>query len=50
MTFADRVRRGEVSGRVRVVGGADAALRAAAAARVGEVTVLDGPVLASARA
>ncbi|HWJ84827.1 MAG TPA: aldehyde dehydrogenase family protein, partial [Cellulomonas sp.] len=47
-TFAARVARGDVSGRVRVVGGPDAGLRAAAAGRVGEVTVLDGPVLASA--
>jgi RHH-type transcriptional regulator, proline utilization regulon repressor / proline dehydrogenase / delta 1-pyrroline-5-carboxylate dehydrogenase len=46
--FTDRVRRGEVGGRVRVVGGSERGLRAAAAERVGEVTVLDGPVLASA--
>jgi RHH-type proline utilization regulon transcriptional repressor/proline dehydrogenase/delta 1-pyrroline-5-carboxylate dehydrogenase len=44
--FAARVRRGGVTGRVRVVGSAPG-LRGAAATRVGEVTVLDGPVLAS---
>ncbi|MEN0128216.1 MAG: bifunctional proline dehydrogenase/L-glutamate gamma-semialdehyde dehydrogenase [Brevundimonas sp.] len=47
-TFANRVARGEVVGRVRVVGGSEPALRAAAARNVGQVTVLDGPVLASA--
>ncbi|WP_034648062.1 bifunctional proline dehydrogenase/L-glutamate gamma-semialdehyde dehydrogenase [Cellulomonas sp. HZM] len=52
--FARRVQLGAgssaapVVGRVRVVGGAEPALRAAAAARAGEVTLLDGPVLASA--
>ncbi|ROS31257.1 proline dehydrogenase family protein [Cellulomonas sp. PhB150] len=46
--FAGRVARGDVSGRIRVLGGPDDALRAAAAGRAGEVTVLDGPVLASA--
>ncbi|MCV2394589.1 bifunctional proline dehydrogenase/L-glutamate gamma-semialdehyde dehydrogenase [Actinotalea sp. M2MS4P-6] len=45
-TFAARVASGEVTGRVRVVGDVDG-LREAATARVGEVTVLDGPVLAS---
>ncbi|KQR16716.1 bifunctional proline dehydrogenase/L-glutamate gamma-semialdehyde dehydrogenase [Cellulomonas sp. Leaf334] len=45
--FAARVRAGAVTGRVRVVGSAPG-LRDAAATRVGEVTVLDGPVLASA--
>lgn len=45
--FAQRVRSGGVAGRVRVVGDAPG-LRAAAAARAGEVTLLDGPVLASA--
>ncbi|RHA38509.1 bifunctional proline dehydrogenase/L-glutamate gamma-semialdehyde dehydrogenase [Cellulomonas rhizosphaerae] len=45
--FAGRVAGGEVSGRIRVVGGPDDALRAAVAGRAGEVTVLDGPVLAS---
>lgn len=44
--FAARVGSGEVAGRVRVVGTAPG-LREAAAERVGEVTVLDGPVLAS---
>ncbi|MBO3101445.1 proline dehydrogenase family protein [Cellulomonas fengjieae] len=44
--FAARVRAGEVTGRVRVVGSAPG-LREAAATRVGHVTVLDGPVLAS---
>lgn len=44
--FAARVRSGAVTGRVRVVGSAPG-LRDAAATRVGEVTVLDGPVLAS---
>ncbi|MDM7831793.1 bifunctional proline dehydrogenase/L-glutamate gamma-semialdehyde dehydrogenase [Cellulomonas edaphi] len=46
--FAARVASGAVSGRIRVVGGAEPALRSAAATRVAEVTVLDGPVLASA--
>ncbi|HMO11524.1 MAG TPA: aldehyde dehydrogenase family protein, partial [Actinotalea sp.] len=46
--FARRVAAGEVTGRVRVIGSAPG-LRAAAAGRVGDVTVLDGPVLASAR-
>ncbi|WP_298455601.1 bifunctional proline dehydrogenase/L-glutamate gamma-semialdehyde dehydrogenase [uncultured Cellulomonas sp.] len=45
--FADRVRAGSVTGRVRVVGTAPG-LRAAARTRVGDVTVLDGPVLAGA--
>jgi len=45
--LAGRVETGEVSGRIRVVGGPDDALRVAAAGRAGEVTVLDGPVLAS---
>ncbi|GCD20291.1 proline dehydrogenase [Cellulomonas algicola] len=45
--FAERVASGAVSGRVRVVGRGPG-LRAAAAARAGEVTVLDAPVLASA--
>ncbi|GIG22897.1 proline dehydrogenase [Cellulomonas chitinilytica] len=45
--FAKRVRNGAVQGRVRVVGAAPG-LRAAAAHHAGEVTVLDGPVLASA--
>ncbi|WP_199424050.1 proline dehydrogenase family protein [Actinotalea solisilvae] len=44
--FAARVRSGDVAGRVRVVG-TSPGLREAAAQRVGEVTVLDGPVLAS---
>ena len=44
--FAARVRSGAVTGRVRVVGSAPG-LRDAAATRVGEVTVLDGSVLAS---
>ncbi len=46
--FAARVAAGGVHGRIRVVGSA-AGLRAAAAARVGDVTVLDGPVLAAGR-
>ena len=46
--FAARVDTGEVTGRVRVVGHAPG-LRAAARRRVGEVTILDGPVLASGR-
>ncbi|MDC7122920.1 bifunctional proline dehydrogenase/L-glutamate gamma-semialdehyde dehydrogenase [Cellulomonas fimi] len=45
--FAERVDAGAVNGRVRVVGRAPG-LRAAAASHVGDVTVLDGPVLASA--
>ncbi|KQY24562.1 aldehyde dehydrogenase [Cellulomonas sp. Root485] len=44
--FAARVRSGEVTGRVRVIGSAPG-LREAATSRVGAVTVLDGPVLAS---
>lgn len=44
--FAERVRSGDVVGRVRVVGTAPG-LRDAAAERVGDVTVVDGPVLAS---
>ena len=46
--FAGRVRDGRLTGRIRVVGGCDG-LRAAARNRVGDVTVLDGPVLASGR-
>jgi len=46
--FADRVRSGVVSGRVRAVGRCTG-LAAAARTRVGEVTLLDGPVLAGAR-
>jgi RHH-type proline utilization regulon transcriptional repressor/proline dehydrogenase/delta 1-pyrroline-5-carboxylate dehydrogenase len=46
--FAARVVAGEVTGRVRVVGTAPG-LRAAATLRTGEVTVLDAPVVASAR-
>nr|WP_239068494.1 bifunctional proline dehydrogenase/L-glutamate gamma-semialdehyde dehydrogenase [Cellulomonas pakistanensis] len=46
--FALRVAAGEVTGRVRVVGSAPG-LRAAAVTRTGEVTVLDAPVVASAR-
>lgn len=46
--FAGRVRRGEVDGRIRLVG-ASAGLREAARTRVGRVTLLDGPVLASGR-
>jgi RHH-type transcriptional regulator, proline utilization regulon repressor / proline dehydrogenase / delta 1-pyrroline-5-carboxylate dehydrogenase len=45
--FAGRVARGAVPGRIRVVGSAPG-LRAAAVARLGEVTVLDAPVLAAA--
>lgn len=41
-----RVAAGEITGRIRVIGSAPG-LREAAAGRVGEVTVLDGPVLAS---
>ncbi|MDO8107780.1 bifunctional proline dehydrogenase/L-glutamate gamma-semialdehyde dehydrogenase [Isoptericola sp. b441] len=44
--FAARVRSGEVSGRIRVIGSAPG-LREAAAPRAGDVTVLDQPVLAS---
>ena len=47
-TFAAQVRDGVVGGRIRVIGTAPG-LRAAARTRVGEVTVLDGPVLASGR-
>jgi RHH-type proline utilization regulon transcriptional repressor/proline dehydrogenase/delta 1-pyrroline-5-carboxylate dehydrogenase len=47
-TFAARVASGEVSGRVRAIGTCPG-LRAAARTRVGEVTLLDGPVLASGR-
>jgi RHH-type proline utilization regulon transcriptional repressor/proline dehydrogenase/delta 1-pyrroline-5-carboxylate dehydrogenase len=46
--FARRVAAGAVSGRIRVVGTAPG-LRAAAVGRTGEVTVLDAPVVASAR-
>ncbi|GAA1406477.1 proline dehydrogenase family protein [Oerskovia paurometabola] len=46
--FAASVERGEVTGRVRVVGSAPG-LREAAAGHVGDVTVLDHPVLASGR-
>jgi RHH-type transcriptional regulator, proline utilization regulon repressor / proline dehydrogenase / delta 1-pyrroline-5-carboxylate dehydrogenase len=46
--FAAAVARGEVTGRVRVVGSAPG-LREASAAHVGDVTVLDHPVLASGR-
>lgn len=46
--FAARVAAGGVTGRVRVVGTAPG-LRAAAVRRAGEVTVLDAPVVASAR-
>ncbi|MFD6164638.1 proline dehydrogenase family protein [Oerskovia sp. NPDC060287] len=46
--FAEAVARGEVTGRVRVVGSAPG-LREAAAGHVGDVTVLDHPVLASGR-
>lgn len=48
VAFADRVRDGHVSGRIRVVGEAPG-LREAARTRVGAVTVLDSPVLASGR-
>jgi len=44
--LARRIADGSVHGRVRVIGSAPE-LRAAAADRVGEVTVLDGPVLAA---
>ncbi len=47
-TFAARVATGRVHGRIRVVGAAPG-LREAARTRVGDVTVLDGPVLASGR-
>jgi RHH-type proline utilization regulon transcriptional repressor/proline dehydrogenase/delta 1-pyrroline-5-carboxylate dehydrogenase len=47
-TFASRVAAGHVTGRIRVVGAAPG-LRAAVRVRVGEVTVLDRPVLASGR-
>ena len=46
--FAARVRSGDVTGRVRLIGSADG-LRAAARTRTGEVTVIDGPVLAAGR-
>ena len=46
--FVQRVRSGEVTGRIRAVG-TTAGLRDAAAGRAGQVTVLDGPVLRSAR-
>jgi RHH-type proline utilization regulon transcriptional repressor/proline dehydrogenase/delta 1-pyrroline-5-carboxylate dehydrogenase len=46
--FAARVAAGRVSGRIRVVGAAPG-LREAARTRVGDVTVLDQPVLASGR-
>lgn len=46
--FAESVADGLVTGRVRVVGEAPG-LRDAAASRLGSVTVLDGPVLASGR-
>ncbi|GAA4720475.1 proline dehydrogenase family protein [Isoptericola chiayiensis] len=46
--FAAAVADGRVSGRVRVLGEAPG-LREAAAGRLGEVTVLDGPVLAAGR-
>lgn len=46
--FAARVAHGEIAGRIRVIGTAPG-LRAAAVSRTGEVTVLDTPVLASAR-
>ena len=46
--FAARVARGDVTGRIRLVGSADG-LHAAARTRTGEVTVIDGPVLASGR-
>ena len=45
-TFAARVRDGWVTGRIRVVGDAPG-LREAAVTRLGEVTVLDAPVVAS---
>ena len=46
-TFAARVRDGWVTGRIRVVGDAPG-LRDAAVTRLGDVTVLDAPVVASA--
>ena len=46
--FADAVADGKVTGRIRVVGEAPG-LRDAAASRLGSVTVLDAPVLASGR-
>jgi RHH-type proline utilization regulon transcriptional repressor/proline dehydrogenase/delta 1-pyrroline-5-carboxylate dehydrogenase len=46
--FAARVAAGSVTGRIRVIGAAPG-LRAAARTRVGDVTVLDQPVLASGR-
>ncbi|WP_407316810.1 bifunctional proline dehydrogenase/L-glutamate gamma-semialdehyde dehydrogenase [Isoptericola halotolerans] len=46
--FAAAVADGRVTGRIRVVGSAPG-LREAAAGRVGDVTVLDGPVLAAGR-
>ncbi|PUB22145.1 L-proline dehydrogenase [Promicromonospora sp. AC04] len=46
--FADAVADGRVTGRIRVVGVAPG-LRDAAASRLGSVTVLDAPVLASGR-
>jgi RHH-type proline utilization regulon transcriptional repressor/proline dehydrogenase/delta 1-pyrroline-5-carboxylate dehydrogenase len=45
--FADRVGAGQVPGRIRLVG-TSAGLREASRARVGEVTLLDHPVLAAA--
>lgn len=45
---AAEVRAGRLAGRIRVVGDAPG-LRAAAVTRLGEVTVLDAPVVASAR-
>lgn len=46
--FAAEVAEGRIAGRIRVIGAAPG-LRAAAASRLGTVTVLDGPVLASGR-
>ncbi|MFV2144674.1 proline dehydrogenase family protein [Isoptericola sp. G70] len=46
--FAAAVAEGQVTGRIRVVGSAPG-LREAAVDRLGEVTVLDGPVLAAGR-
>jgi RHH-type proline utilization regulon transcriptional repressor/proline dehydrogenase/delta 1-pyrroline-5-carboxylate dehydrogenase len=46
--FARRIAAGQVRGRVRVVG-ESAGLHEAAAARAGDVTVLDRPVLADGR-
>ena len=48
VAFAGRVRSGEVRGRIRLIG-VSTGLREAARSRLGEVTVLDGPVLASGR-